>query len=313
MEELKLDAIKARKALFIKLGEEGRWESNCIKEATLRLGYNHVPHEFCVSSNWLNARESYPPDSDQGSVTRHLNQVQQFYEEPETTLWITFHSDRLWWCFSKPSVIQLSDKSKIRYANDRWRDIDINGVPLIKGRLSGKLLAVQSFQGTICSVRELEYLLHKINGTSEPHVAKAEHALNSLVIALIPIIKNLHPKDLETLTDLIFRQAGWQRTGVAGEVEKDIDFDLLSPITEERIAIQVKSKASASVYRSYRDKFSDMSGFSRFYFVTHSPDPSLITIATEGNDGNFVFWGPQQLAQQAARNGLAGWLIDRAS
>jgi hypothetical protein len=112
---------------------------------------------------------------------------------------------------------------------------------------------------------------------------------------------------------LIFRQAGWQRTGVAGEVEKDIDLDLLSPITQERIAIQVKSKASARVYRAYQEKFSDMSGFTRFYFVTHSPDSSLTAISSEANDGTFVFWGAEQLAQQAARNGLIGWLIDRAS
>jgi len=100
---------------------------------------------------------------------------------------------------------------------------------------------------------------------------------------------------------------------VAGEVEKDIDLDLLSPITQERIAIQVKSKASATVYRSYQDKFSDMRGFSRFYFVTHSPDPSLKAISSEPNDGTFVFWGAEELAQQATRNGLIGWLIDRAS
>lgn len=306
-------AIDSKKALFIKLGESGEWERDCIKDGTLRLGYFTISHEHCLASDWANARTAFPLNADPGSVTRHLNQVQKFYEEPETTLWITFYSDRLWWCFSSPEIIELSDKSKIRHVRGTWSDTDINGSPLIKGRLSGKLLAVQSFQGTICSVKEREYLLHKINGTSEPHVANAQIALENLVSTLIPIVKNLHPKDLETLTDLIFRQAGWQRTGVAGEVEKDIDLDLMSPITRERIAVQVKSRATASVYRSYQAKFSDMSGFTRFYFVTHSPDTSLSDIAEEGNDGAFIFWGVEQLAQQAARNGLIGWLIDKAS
>ena len=307
--------IKAESALFIKLGKGGDWESQCIRDGTLRLGYHNLPHELCISSDWENpkVRASFREDSDQGAVRRHINQVRNFYETPETILWITFHSDRLWWCFSKPEITQLPDKSKVRTVIGRWQDSDIKGNPLIKGRLSGKLLAVQMFQGTICSVKERKYLLHKINGTLEPHVAQAETVLEELIVALIPIIKNLHPKDLETLTDLIFRQAGWQRTGVAGEVEKDIDLDLLSPITQERIAIQVKSKASASVYRSYQAKFADMSGFSRFYFVTHSPDPSLKEISSEVSDGSFVFWGAEQLAQQAARNGLIGWLIDRAS
>jgi hypothetical protein len=307
--------INAESALFIKLGEGGDWESDCVHSGTLRLGYDDVPHELCTSSDWENSkvRASFREGSDQGAVTRHIKQVRNFYEAPATTLWITFHSDRLWWCFSKPEITLLSDKSKVRNVIGQWRDTDINGNTLIKSRLSGKLLAVQMFQGTICSVKEREYLLHKINGTLEPHVAEAETALEGLIAALIPIIKNLHPKDLETLTDLIFRQSGWQRTGVAGEVEKDIDLDLLSPITQERIAIQVKSKASASVYRSYQAKFADMSGFSRFYFVTHSPDASLKVISSEVNDGSFVFWGAEQLAQQAARNGLIGWLIDRAS
>lgn len=307
--------IKAESAFFIKLGESGDWEGDCIRDGTLRLGYDEQPHELCIASDWENPRlrASFREGSDPGAVTRHINQVRIFYEEPETTLWITFHSDRLWWCFAKPEIELLPDGSKVRRAIGQWWGTDINGTPLIKGRLSGKLLAVQMFQGTICSIKELDYLLHKINGTSEPHVADAEKALEGLITALIPIIKNLHPKDLETLTDLIFRQAGWQRNGVAGEVEKDIDLDLLSPITQERIAIQVKSKASASVYRSYQAKFADMSGFSRFYFVTHSPDASLQEISSDANGGSFVFWGVEQLAQQAARNGLVGWLIDRAS
>lgn len=45
---------------------------------------------------------------------------------------------------------------------------------MLKGRLSGRLLAVQGFQGTICTVSDLDYLLHKINGTVEPHVATAQ-------------------------------------------------------------------------------------------------------------------------------------------
>jgi len=304
--------ITARVALFIKLGEGGEWESSCIDDGALRLGYHEVPHSVASSGDWSRARQSFPQTTDPGVITRHVNQVRQFYEETETTLWITFHSDRLWWAFSKPEIKQLPDRSKTRPVIGKWCDTDVNGSPLIKGRLSGKLLAVQNFRGTICSVEEREYLLHKINGTTEKHVADAQAALEHLAEMLVPIIKKLHPKDLETLTDLIFRQAGWQRTGVAGEVEKDIDLDLLSPVTNERIAVQVKSKASLAVYRDFQSKFSDMRGFSRFYFVTHSPDASLERSVVDATD-SFVLWGPAQLAQQAARNGLAGWLLDKAS
>jgi hypothetical protein len=69
-------------------------------------------------------------------------------------------------------------------------------------------------------------LLHKINGTVAPHVEAAQLAFSELVNTLIPIIKNLHEKDLEILADLIFRQAGWNRIGVLGGTEQDIDLDL---------------------------------------------------------------------------------------
>jgi hypothetical protein len=184
---------------------------------------------------------------------------------------------------------------------------------LLKGTLSGKLLAVQGFQGTICSVSEIEYLLHKINGTVHPDVAAAQNAFENLQAALIPLIRKLHPKDLEILTDLIFRQAGWQRVSVAGGTEKDIDLDLISPVTGERIAVQIKSRAAADEYLAYRDKYADMRGFTRFYFVTHSPNESLRKEAGAADDPSFVFWGAEQLASQAARGGLTGWLIDKAA
>lgn len=308
-----MEKINSKKALFIKLGSNGEWESSSINENTIKLGYHDVSHDTCISRKWEQVRDCFPATSHQGSVTRHINQARQFYEEPEDTLWITFHSDCLWWCFANTEVIQLTDLTKIRGTKSPWCNTDIEGKPLIKGRLSGKLLAVQSFRGTICSVIELNYLLHKINATFEPHVAEAEESVMKLQSALLPIIKNLHPKDLETLTDLIFRHSGWQRTGVAGGVEKDIDLDLISPVTLERIAVQVKSKANLEMFDAYKLKFLDMSGFSRFYFVTHSPDLNLFTQVEEQNDNSFVFWGVDKLAELSVRSGLTRWLIDRAS
>ena len=312
-QEFALQNVVAEKALFIKLGDKGRWEKDCLENGVLQLGYHDLDHEACIAENSVEIRKAFPGDSDQGAVTRHIDQVFKFYHEPETTLWITFYSDRLWWCFSEKAITKNDDNSKIRPVITSWSDKDLNGKPLHKGRLSGKLLSVQGFQGTICSVKEKDYLLHKINGTNEPHVLVAENAVSNLEDALIPIIRNLHPKDLETLTDLIFRQSGWQRTGVSGEVEKDIDLDLISPITQERVAVQVKSTANVGTYNSYKEKFSDMSGFSKFYFVTHSPNKTLKSLVLDSSDSEFLFWGVEELSRQSVRNGLVGWLIDRAS
>ena len=308
-----MEPVIAIKALFIKLGEGGRWESECLKAGTLRFGYQEIPHDDC-RGDWAEVeRIARGFSKDRGSATRHVNQVRQFYETDEKTLWVTFHSDRLWWCFSGPEVSPLDGNEKQRAVIGKWNDSDLFGVPLLKGKLSGRLLAVQGFQGTICTVSELDYLLHKINGTVEPHVAAAQTAYENLQASLVPIIEKLHPKDLEILTDLVFRQAGWQRVGVSGGTEKDIDLDLISPVTGERIAVQVKSKASAAVWKTYREKYADMRGFSRFYFVTHSPDKNLRKEAAAADDPAFVLWDVEQLAAQAVRGGLTGWLLDKAS
>lgn len=306
--------LHAERALYIKLGESGVWESSCINDGTLRFGYHNIPHQAAADGKWKEVTESLRGYStDAGAVTRHLNQVREFYEADESVLWVTFFSDRLWWSRSRPSVTLHNDATKTRPTVDGWHDTDIAGAPLLKSRLSGKLLALQMFQGTICSVGELEYLLHKINGTAQPHVAAASAAYDALQAALIPIIQKLHPKDLEILVDLIFRQSGWQRVGVAGGVEKDIDLDLISPVTLERIAVQVKSQANLAVWRAYLQKYADMRGFSRFYFVTHTPAPALATEAAANANQSFVLWDGAQLAAQAIRGGLTDWLLDKAS
>ena len=308
-----LKPIKALAIRFIKLGEGGRWEAECLNEGTLRFGYQEIPHDVCVQEDWVEVRRlARQFSNNEGAATSHANQIRQFYETPETTIWITFHADRLWWCFSEKGVRSFPNNDKERKVIGAWHDTDINGVPLIKGRLSGKLLAVQGFMGTICSVPDIEYLLHKVNGTVQPHVADAQIAFEKLVASLGPVIEKLHPKDLEILVDLIFRQSGWQRVGVAGGTEKDIDLDLISPVTQERIAVQVKSKATGAVYRKYRDKYADMRGFSRFYFVTHSPDNDLSNEAALASDPSFVLWGPEKITQLAVNSGLTGWLMDKA-
>ena len=261
-----MEPISAKRALFIKLGVGGMWESGCLRDGMLRFGYQEIPHEVCDLGDWSEVdRLALGFSKDKGAATRHVNQVREFYEADDQVLWITFFSDRLWWCFSAPEVTRLDGNEKARGVFGAWSDRDIEGKPLLKGRLSGRLLAVQKFQGTICSVSELDYLLHKINGTVEPHVAVAQGAFEKLQEALFPIIRNLHENDLEILADLVFRQAGWQRVGVSGGTEKDIDLDLISPVTGERIAVQVKSKATAAVWRACRKKYADMRGFSRFY------------------------------------------------
>ena len=324
-----MEPITAIQAIFIKLGEGGQWVSDCFRDNTIRLGYKRVPHDICLSAcdsgDWAEARRAIRSAYGGGETAtgNHLNQIRRYYESDSSVLWITFHGDCLWWCFSEQKItchksenIEVNGE-KTRPVIGQWNNADINGNKLLKVNLSGRLLAVEGFMGTICSVRERQYLIHKINGTVEPHVAEVQRAFKNLQKTLIPIVKNLHPNDFEILVDLIFRQAGWQRMGVLGGTEKNIDLALTSLITDEKIAIQVKSQASVNVFEDYRNRFADMSGFARFYFVTHSPSDQLRQRAREltqnVNNRTFIFWDVQDIVSQAVCGGLTGWLLKKAS
>lgn len=67
------------------------------------------------------------------------------------------------------------------------------------------------------------------------------------------------------------------------------------------------------VWRTYREKYANMGGFSRFYFVTHSPDKNLRKEAAAADNPAFVLWDVEHLTVQVERGGLTGWLLDKAS
>jgi len=172
--------IKAKKTLYIKLGERGKYERGCIEEDdTLRLGYEEVPDALCRQSRWDEVALRLSEGKDTGAATRHANQIRLFYESGSDTLWITFYRGLLWWCFSEPEVTLLEDSSKTRPVIGRWRANDAKGSPLQTSGLSGKLLKLQGFRGTICAVQEREYLVRRINAEKEPNVLAAEAARDS--------------------------------------------------------------------------------------------------------------------------------------
>lgn len=79
--------IRAPRALFIKLGSGGDWEADCIARGELRLGYHEVPHEACVAGQWAQVEDGLRATTrDAGALTRHLNQVREFYEAGEDVL-----------------------------------------------------------------------------------------------------------------------------------------------------------------------------------------------------------------------------------
>lgn len=227
-------------------------------------------------------------------------------------LWVTYYKHALWWCFAKPFVEKLTDDTKTRRVAGKWRNTDICGRPLSMSSLSGKLLSMQGFRGTICQVKERDYLLAKINAEESPEVDAAKASLNQLCRDIETVIRRLTWQDFEILVDLIFRQAGWQRVSAVGATIKSLDLDLISPITAERYGVQVKSKADGKLFELYRkQRLADMQGFTRFYFAVHSPSSDLLDGAPSDDDDVQLLL-PSDIARLSVLYGLAGWVIEKA-
>lgn len=305
--------IKPNKVLFIKLGEGGKYEKDCIeKSQTLRLGYQETEHSLCANGSWNLIRDYFIEEMNCLSqvATSHTNQIQQFYEEDENTLWITFYLNKFWWCFSKPEITQLSDKSKVRPVIGKWSDKDINGNTLLASNISGKLLKTQGFRGTICKVPEQKYAIAKINCEQMKEVVEVEQALNNLKQKLTQLIQNLQWKDFETLVHLIFRQAGWQRIGDKGKTQKTLDLELLSPVTGERGIVQIKSQSDLPQFLSYQNTFITMTDYDKFFYVVHSAKPNLEKYENETDTKLYLV---DKIAELTISAGLVEWVIKKTS
>lgn len=299
---------------YIKLGEEGAWERDCIQcNNTIRLGYESPYHRNSLEGDWDPVRQFWliARKGNAGATARDLNQIRDFYELSEDALWITFYGRRLYWAFAEREVNEAEDASRIRRVRGGWRSTDINGNPLFVDELDGRLTKVQGYRGTICTVEREEYLVRKINGEVSPEVRQVKTYLTELREAIKPLLQGLWWKDFELLADLIFTQSGWQRTSVLGKSEKSIDLELLSPVTSRKAFVQVKSQARRAVLEEAIESFYGMPQYHEMYFVVHTcggdvehyqPDVDNIHVLTA-----------DRLADLIINAGLVRWLVQKSS
>lgn len=310
---MKVKKIEANRVLFIKLGQGGKFERECIESnQTLRLGYREVDHKLCITGQWDKVHDYFITEENSKTfvATSHSNQIKQFYEEDEKTLWITFYANKLWWCFSKPEITLLADKTKTRPVIGKWSDKDINGNTLLAGNISGKLLKTQGFRGTICSVPEEKYALAKINCEQMKEVVEVEQAMFNLKNKLTFLIQNLQWKDFETLVDLIFRQAGWQRVGDTGKTQKTLDLELFAPVTGERAIVQIKAQSDLQQFLSYQEQFATMNDYDKFFYVVHTAKNNLTTYENETETKLYLV---DKVAELTISAGLVEWVIKKTS
>ena len=301
--------ITAKQAFYIKLGRGGGWESECLRGGTIRFGYRGTPHDLCIAGKWDEVREFWTDKKGHaGTGTSFARQIRTFYETDETALFITFANGLLYWCRPTGPVEVLTDGNRRRATVDGWHSRSAEGTPLTSDRISGHLLKVQMFQGTICRVKPLEYLLRKLNDQLSPEVAAAEEAERALMDAIVRMMPLLTWQDFELLVDLIFSASGWRRIGVVGRVQKTVDLELILPTTGERAFVQVKSQAGNDDLQDYAQRFDQAELYDHMFFVWHTG-----TITGGEAFDRVTLVGPERLSRMVLDGGLAAWLREKVS
>lgn len=304
-----MKTVTASKLLYIKLGRAGGWEEESLRNGVLRFGYREAPHALCVQGSWTAVWDVMKVKrKDAGAATRDVSQIRAYYESDETTIFITFVDGLLYWCRPTGIVQLLDDNSHSRATVDGWKNISVGGVRLTADRLSGHLLKVQMFRGTICDVKASEYLLRKLNDELSPQLVAAEEAEAALRTALVGLMRLLSWQDFELLVDLVFSSSGWRRVGQVGRTQKTVDLELVLPSTSERAFVQVKSAATAAGLKGYVSIFDKAVAYDRMFFVWHTGN-----LSEDLEIPGVILVGPNKLSRMVMDAGLSSWLREKVS
>jgi hypothetical protein len=297
---------------YIKLGEGGGWEKECLEKGIIRFGFGSANAErfpLCVAGRWNELTSSFVREGkDKATATRFTNETRIFFEDNGAILWITFIGETLLWGFLEPSApVPHSDSAGVwRTVATGWSSSDLNGEPLTKERLSGGLTKLAAYRGTSCNVDVAEYVIRRINGQKIPQVERALALLSDLRSSTLELMRLLGPRDFETLVDLVFSTSGWRRQGIVGKTQKTLDLDLMLPSTGERAFVQVKSETTSAELAEYVGRLDEFGPYDRMFFVYHSGDAKT-------TDDRVLVIGPDRLAELVLDAGLCNWLIRKVS
>jgi hypothetical protein len=302
-----MERVDFKKAYYIKLGREGKWEQSSISESKLRIGWGHQDIQDINCGNWEKIREQLRQESThRGIATRDLNALRLISESTSEDLWITFFQGTMWWCKLGPREIFQDDKSKYRQVNGKWSNQDVRGNTLEINSIPGGLSRTQAFRGTVCRVQELETLRRLVNVLPSPEYKDIAECEMALVKSVEKGIRKLHWKDFETFVDLIFRESGWRRLSMVGGTMKFTDLDLEDPITGDKYQVQIKSQATWEEFESYVVQFNRRL-YRKLYFVVHTPDKKLAALQEQPQNIELIL--PSRLSEMVVHLGLVNWLL----
>lgn len=245
--------IKPRSVRYIKLGEGGAWEKQCIEQGLLQFGADcgdPQTLQWAAEGRWGELAASWRAVRSQGTATRFTNETRLYFEAGPEDLWITFVGERFHWGFLEPGTPtpMQPDLSSVRKVSGGWRCVDRDSKPLLKSNLPGSITSLAAYRGTSCSVKAAAHVVRRINAELSEEVKRAEAVRTELIDSLVPLIRRLGPRDFEVLVELIFGSSGWRRIDSTGGTGKLLDLDLELPSTGERAFVQVKAKTTQSEF-----------------------------------------------------------------
>jgi hypothetical protein len=297
---------------YIKLGEGGKWERECLEKGIARFGVDSTRadrFQLCLDGRWDDLTRSLLEEGrSKGTATRFTNATRLFFEDEGSILWITFIGERLCWgMFESAAPTRHADGDGVwRAVKGGWRTADLKGEPLAKDGLAGSLIKLAAYRGTSCNVDVAEYVIRRINGQKSPEVERAIAASREMKSCVLDMMKLLEPDDFETLVDLVFSTSGWRRQGPVGKTQKALDLDLILPSTGERAFVQVKSRTTSKELAECASELEEIGPFDRMFYVYHSGEAAI-------DDDRVTVIDPEKLAVLVLDAGLVAWLIRKVS
>lgn len=311
---------KIKKIHFIKLGEKGVLEKTLLEEGEIAISFRQVD---IMSDSYDTIQQKYQAEGSKTKsvATTFANQIEKFRTVDEEVLWVTFSQQKLWWGISGHSGLFKSPKLPADYSHytnrkleHGWYDCDINGKVLTYENIAGVLLAVKGYQGTICDISKThnfdtaDYLIRKLKGEKIEALKTADDLKEKFESALIAVIKLLQPKDFEYFVDLVFMRSGWVKQTAGGGVEKDIDLDLVQPLTGERVFVQIKSSTNKNEFDDYLAIYREHKNYNKFIFVYHSSEKEIFC-----EEDDVIIMDNKALAKLSIELGLSNFLLKKVS
>lgn len=304
--------IQTAQVRYIKLGEGGSWERECLDQSIIRFGFGSANEDrfpLCRAGKWDELTKSFIKEGKtKGTATRFTNESRLFFEDDGSTLWITFVGEQLCWGLltSAPPERHADGRGVWRSVVGGWRSTDLKGEVLTKERLSGALTKLAAYRGTTCRVDVRDYVVRRINGLKSEKVERALTTFRQMQQVALELMRDLGDRDFEILVDLVFSTSGWQRQGTVGKTQKTLDIDLLLPSTGDRAIVQVKSSTTSAELAEYVDRLDDIGPYDRMFYVYHSGE-------AENDDERVTVIKPEKLAEMVVDAGLVNWLIRKVS